>query len=354
MTLDTSMIWRCMKPFEIQGESMKFNVFQKIFLCATIFALGGALLAVGCKPSGGGKGKKIFLNMGTSPEGGLFKPIGDSLSAVINENPGENNWKATSKISKGSQENIRLLDTGEYQLGVSNAAITYFAVNGEGTWDKKYNARAIVTLAPNVAMFVTKADSGIKTIADLKGKRVVCGPDGAGFEMFIEPILNAHGISMKDFDKKNNNPPGSVEMLTDGQVDAAFLGGGVPHPTIQTACTNMDLHFIPFDEAAKKKLCEEYPFFWEVTIPKDAYDDLKGDFQGLNVGSIHIITSEDQPEDVVYQITKTLWENREKISHPVPKKFMTEKNVARDTGTPFHPGAIKFYKEIGVWPESGE
>ena len=304
---------------------MKTKYSNRMLAAAFMLMATSLLLVSGCKKGDGdGSGKKAFLNIGTAPEGGAFKPVGDSLSAVLNENKGENNWKVTSKISKGSQENIRLLESGEYQLGMSNSAITHFAYEGKGSWDKKYNVRAVVTLAPNVAMFVTKADSGIKTIADLKGKKVVCGPEGAGFEMFLEPILKAHGISFADFDKKNNKPNGAVESLTDGQVDAAFLGGGVPHPSLITACSNMDLFFIPFDSAARDQLVKDYDFFWKVKIPKEKYSDLKAagtDYEGLNVGSMHLITSANQSEEEVYQITKTLWENREKIGTRDSKKI---------------------------------
>jgi TRAP transporter TAXI family solute receptor len=317
----------------------------------SIACAAGLLLVAGCTTN---KEKENFVDLGTAPAGGVFNPVGVALAETLNKNKGENKWSVTAKGTKGSQENIRKLTSGEMQLGMSNSAISYFAFKGEGGWDKKHDIRTVVTIAPNVAMFVTKQDSGIKTIADLKGKRVVCGPAGAGFEMFLEPILNAHGVKMADFEVKNNTQNGAVDMLADGQADAAFLGGAVPAGSLQRACNEMDIFFIPFDEEAKKKLVAEYSFFWPVTIPKDKYKDLTEDFQGLNVGSMHVITSANEDDELIYQITKTIWENRQKIGHKAAEKFINEKNAARNTGTPFHPGAIRFYQQAKIWPETSD
>ena len=296
--------------------------------------------------------KEKFIDIGTAPAGGVFNPVGTALAETLNKNKDDNNWSVTAKGTKGSQENIRKLTSREMQLGMSNSAISYFAYKGEGTWDKKHNIRTVVTIAPNVAMFVTKADSGIKKITDLKGKKVVCGPAGAGFDMFLKPILNAHGVKMSEFEVKNSTQNGAVDMLADGQADAAFLGGAVPASSLRRACNELDIFFIPFENDAMDKLVKEYDFFWKVEIPKAAYKDLTENYQGLNVGSMHLITSADEDEELVYQITKTIYKNRKSIGHPAAEKFIDlPGNACRMTGTPFHPGAIRFYKEAKIWKE---
>lgn len=300
--------------------------------------------------SGGGSGRTRFLSIGTSPLGGAFPIVGQDMAEVMNNNRGENNWKAQARGTKGSQENIRRLEDGKLELALSNAAITYFAVRGESGWDKKFNSRSIFTMAPNVAMFITKADSGIKTIQDLKGKRVVIGPSGAGFEMFVNPILQEHGVEPTDINSVNATQSGAVEMMGDGQADAAFLGGALPTAAIGQACSTYDIFFIPFDPEVRERLIEKYPFFQAATIPKKVYTDLEGDYAGLNVGSMHLITSADQDEEFIYQITKTIWEHRDEISHPAGRSI-NEENAPRYAGTEFHPGAIRYFKEIGIWPE---
>ena len=296
--------------------------------------------------------KKAFLSMGTAPVGGAFPVVGGAIAEVLNDNKGENGWKVQAKGTKGSQENIRRLSQGKLQLALSNSAITYFAVRGESGWEQTYEMRAICTLAPNVAMFITKADSGIKSIGDLKGKQVTVGPAGAGFDMFVKPLVEAHGVTFDDFTPKNATQSGAVDMLGDGSADAAFLGGAVPTGSITQACSTHDIVFVPFGTDERTNLVEKFPFFQPITVAKDKYADLTEDFNGLNVGSMQLITSADADEELIYNITKTIWENRADIAakHPAGKAI-NEKNAARYTGTDFHPGAVKFYKEAGLWPE---
>ena len=232
--------------------------------------------------------------MGTAPVGGAFPVVGGALAEVLNENRGENGWRVQAKGTKGSQENIRRLGSGDLQLALSNSAISYFSVRGEAGWEKPYDIRAIATLAPNVAMFITKTDSGIKTLTDLKGKRAMVGVAGAGFEMFVQPLLAAHGVTYDDFTQVYGTQSGAVDMLGDGSVDAAFLGGAVPTGSITQAASTYDIHFVPFVEETRQQLVGEYPFFQPVTVTADKYSDLEEDFQGLNVGSMHLITSADQ------------------------------------------------------------
>ena len=308
-----------------------------------------AVLLSSCNKDGG---STKYLDIGTAPKAGVFSPVGTALAETLNKHKGDNKWKAQAKETKGSQENIRRLESGDLQLAISNASISYFAYRGTSGWNEKHDIRAVATIAPNMAMFLTTTSSGIKTMQDLKGKRVICGPDGAGFEMFVGPILEAHGLSFDDFDTKLNAVPGkAVEQLQDGKADAAFLGGAVPTGAVVRACQDMDIVFIPYDPKAVEQLIADYAFFDKGVIPASAYSDLEEDYDGLNVGSMHLITHADMDEETIYQVTKTIYENRKTIGHDAPKEYINETNAARDTGIPFHPGAIRFYKEAGAWPE---
>ncbi|TDI94044.1 MAG: TAXI family TRAP transporter solute-binding subunit, partial [Caldithrix sp.] len=209
-----------------------------------------------------------------------------------------------------------------------------------------------MTLYPNVALFIAPKSSGVKKIADFKGKRITVGVAGAGFEFFVQPILQAHGVTYDDFKPLYNTQAGAVDMLADGSAAAAFLGGGVPTASIVQASASQDIHFIPFEESAKQSLYETYPFFFPATIPAGTYRGQEEAFAGMNVGPTHFITSADKDEDTVYQFTKILYEHRAEVAKQhAAGKAINAKNVIKDTGTPFHPGAIRYYKEIGIWPE---
>ncbi len=312
-------------------------------------------LLVSCSPpdeSGAGGGENRFLSVGTAPPGGAFFVVGGAIAETLGAHAGENNWVVTAEATMGTQENIRRLADGELDLAMANAAISYFAVRGGRDWGTPQPIRSVMTLAPNVAFFITPSNSEVKTIADLKGKRVVIGPPGAGFEHFVEPILEAHGVKLTDITPLYGTQPAAVDMLSDGSAAAAFLGGAIPTASITQAAASGDIFFVPFEETARQKLIEEYAFFHPALVGAGTYRGQDEDYPCLNVGSMHLITGTEQDEEMVYQLTKALYENREEVvaKHPAGKAI-NPKNAARSVGTDFHPGAIRFYKEIGIWTE---
>ncbi len=353
----------------ISNVQNRDNSRTSLFVLAGIalFVASSTISVIGCGGSdkeNAKSGSKKFVTLGSAPVGGAFNQVGAAIASVANEFKGDVPWKVQARGTKGSKDNIRKLDKGEIQLGMSNSAISYHAAGGLAGWDKKYDIRAVVTLAPNIGLFITKKDSGIETIGDLKGKRVSVGPAGAGFEMFLGPILSQHGVKYSgsaneaDFTPQNEIYTAAVQSLADGNTDAAFMGGAIPTPAVVQACNTSDIRFIGYDPAVRATLIKEFPFFSPATIPatnkdgKATYNGMTEDFEAMNVGSMQLITHADVDEDTVYTLTKAIWENRAEIvkQHPAARAI-NEKNAARFTGTEFHPGAIRFYKEIGIWKE---
>lgn len=325
----------------------------------TSLALASALL-IGCSAERGsdapGESTKTpsrrFLSVGTAPPGGAFFVVGGAISEVLDATP-DTGWQVTAEATKGSQENIRRLVAGELDLALSNSAISFFAVRGEGGWERAYPVRAVMTLAPNIALFLAPGRSGIRTLADLKGKRVVVGPAGAGFEYFLNPLLQAHGVTYDDFTPLHNTQTGAVDMLADGSAAAAFLGGAVPTASITQATASHEVTFISYSSEAITRLTDSYVFFRPATIPAGTYRGQDQDFHGLDVGSMHLIAAASADDQLVYELTRSLYDNREKVveRHPAGRAI-NPKNAARSTGIPFHPGAERFYREIGIWPET--
>ena len=315
-------------------------------LCISVAACGGG------GEGGDGAPARQFLSMGTAPPGGAFFVVGSALAEVVNETGSGLGYSVTAEATSGSQENIRRLASGELDFALSNAAITYFAVRGSEGWDRAYPVRSVMTLAPNVALFVTQAGSGITSIGDLRDRRVSVGPAGAGFEYFVGPLLEAHGVAYDDFSPLNATQQAAVDMLTDGSADATFLGGAVPTASITQAAASMELTFIPYGDEEKQALIDEYLFFRPASIPAETYRGQAEPFEGLDVGSMHVITSATAPDDLVYNWTKLLYENRELVVEKhAAGRAINPGNVVRDTGTEFHPGAIRFYEEAGLWPQ---
>jgi len=316
------------------------------------------LLLPGCRRAtnqSGPEGIPQFVSVGTAEVGGAFYNVGAAIADVLDEGEKTGGWRqATAESTAGSLENLRRLEAKDIQVGMANSSITYFAVRGEKGFDQKYEVKSIMTLFPLVAMFVTREGSGVETMADLKGRRVVVGPEGAGFEYFVGPILEAHGLSYDDFEAVNAGFNTAVGYLQDENVQAAFLGGGMKSPAITNAATTMDVHLIPFDEPSRRRLVADLPSFNEVTVPAGTYKGQDEPFDGLNVGSAHLIVRSDADEEFVYRVTKIIYEGREKIAQThAAGKSINAQNVVRKTGVEFHPGAIKYYREIGIWKEDG-
>ena len=329
------------------SDKLSCNMTPTIWRAFLVLCL--ALLLTQCS----GMTSEGFLSVGTAPPGGAFFVVGGAISEVLTEHGEVHGWKVTAEATMGSQENIRRLVSGELDLALSNSAITYYAVRGEGEWDRPHPVQSVMTLAPNVALFVTPVSSGIRTIADLSGRRVLIGPAGAGFEYFVRPILEAHGVAFEDLSVLYGTQAAAVDMLSDGTAAAAFLGGAVPTASITQASASQGIHFIPFDEEVRPKLIEQYPFFRAAVIPAGTYRGQTEVYEGLDVGSMHLIAAEDADEEMIYQVTQLLYENREGVQarHPAGRSINPD-NVVRSTGTEFHPGAIRFYREIGIWPDS--
>ena len=324
---------------------------RALFVSFTFLAAALVVSCGGSDETSDSGTEPVFLSIGTAPPGGAFFVVGSALAEVITVTGVDERFSVTGEATSGSQENIRRLVTGELDFALSNAAITFFAVRGTEGWDQAYPVRSVMTLAPNIALFVTPTDSGIETLADLRGKRVTVGPAGAGFEYFVGPLLTAHDISYDDFSPLNATQQAAVDMLTDGSSDAAFLGGAVPTASITQASASMDIRFLPFGETEKIQLINDFLFFRPAAIPAETYRNQTEPFDGLDVGSMHFITSANAPDELVYMVTRLLYENRQLVvERHAAGRAINPNNVVRDTGTEFHPGAIRYYEEIGIWP----
>jgi TRAP transporter TAXI family solute receptor len=331
---------------------------------ATLLALS-LVAIVGCgggSPSGNGSSDGStevprFISLGTAPVGGAFYQVGAAISDALNEGSDVGGWRqVTAESTAGTLENLRRLDSNEIQIAMANSSITYFAVRGEEGFKKKHDVKSIMTLFPLIAMFVTKEGSGVKSIADLKGKRVVVGPEGAGFEYFVRPILREHGLTDygKDFEVVNAGMQTSVGYLQDESVQATFLGGGAKSGAITSAASSMNILLVPYGASERASIADKYPSFSKKSVKGGTYKGQTEEFPSLNVGSAHLLVRSDTGEEIVYRMTKIIYEGREKVAEKhAGGKAINPKNVVVNTGTEFHPGAIRYYQEIGIWPEVG-
>jgi TRAP transporter TAXI family solute receptor len=288
------------------------------------------------------------IKIATASVGGSYYPIGNALAQTLSKNlPGV---LVTAENSSGSAQNIRMMDAGQVHFGLSNAAITYPAVRGLEGFEKPFPMKVVISLNASINIMVALKSSGIRTWADLKGKRIVIGPAGAGWDYFAKPIFAAHGVNYEDIRPVYEAQAAAMELLTDGIVDAVFVCGSVPHATILSASATHELEYLEFDEASLDKVTAEYPFIKKLTIPAQTYKGMDGEFLAVDSGATQLLVHENADPDYIYLIAKTIYENRSTVAemHPAGKEITPER-AAIDIGIDYHEGSLRYFNEIKIW-----
>ena len=289
-----------------------------------------------------------FITVATGPTSGLYYPIGGAFSNVIKN---KLNYKSSAQSTGASVENINLILEGKADLAITMSDSIAQAYGGFGAFagkEAKTNLRALMGLYPNYVQLVTTDKSGITKFEDLKGKRVGVGAPNSGVELNARMMYEAYGMTYDDSKVDYLNYGEAIDQMKNGMIDAAFVTSGIPNATIMELGTTNKIVIVPIDGEGAKGLIAKYPFFVQEVIPKDTYNT-DTDITTVTVRNIMIIR-EELPEEVVYEITKGIFENIEdiKASHNTAKKHLSLENSQIGVNIPFHPGAVKYYKEAGI------
>ncbi len=318
-----------------------------------------AFLAAGCggsKEQAGGQqdqqaapAKVQRMSISTGATSGTYYPLGTAIANVLtNAGLGLN---VAAESTGGSIENARLIAQKQTEIGFVESLIADWAYNGKEMFkdQKVENIRGLMSLYPNTIQTVVKAKSGIKTYRDLKGKKVAVGIQGSSSPLAMQAVLESYGMSMSDIKPQYLAFGPSMELLKDDQVDAVMVDAGAPNSAIIDISTQHEIRILSIDPENINKIREKYPYFSQpVTIPKGTYKGVDEDV--VTTGSLATLcVRADLPEDLVYNITKTIFEKKDEIA----KVHEKGKSINLDTATngisiPLHPGAEKYYKEKGV------
>ena len=294
-------------------------------------ALAMAVAAIGCG-GGGGKDGETFVNIATGGTAGTYYPIGGAIAEVLNKDAQGVN--ASAQSTGASVANINMLKDGQVDMAIVQNDITYYAVNGKEMFENK------------VDKFVVLEDSGIKTIADLKGKRVAVGAAGSGVEGNVRQILKAYDMSYDDIDEQFLSFAEGATALKDGTVDVACLTAGYPTASVQDVASQKKIRLLPIDNDKIESLMKEYPFYTKTTIPKGTYQGFDEDVQTVSVMAI-LVVNDKLSDDAGYEITKAIFGGLDKISaaHSAAKAISKEKALEGMDFITMNGGAQKFLKE---------
>ncbi len=309
-------------------------------------------LLAGC--SGGGStttgGKNVFVNIATGGTGGTYYPLGGAMAKIFNEHI--EGVTANAQSTGASVENIGLVSSGETEVAFVQNDVTYYAWTGTESFadkDKITNIRGMAMLYPEVVQIIATKDSGIKSVEDLKGKKVAVGAPGSGTEVNARQILAEHNITYNDLGKADYlSFAEAADQLKDKQIDAAFVTAAVPTSAVTEVTQTADIVVVPVESSKISSLIEKYPFYTEVTIPANSYKGQTTDVITPAVMAM-LVVPEDLDEDLVYNMTKQLFEQRQVIidTHDRGNDIKLETALA---GMPIdvHPGAQRYYNEKGV------
>ena len=304
-----------------------------------------------------------FFTIGTGGTAYTYYPVGGVIANAISKPPGSRPCEeggscgvdgliASAVSSRGSVDNINAVLSGLRNSGFAQSDVAYWAYTGTGTMEGKEPAtklRSIAALFEEHIHLVALDKSGINSVADLKGKRVSLDEPGSGTYVDAGLILEANGLTLDDVTAEALKGNAAAEALRNGKIDAFFVVAGYPTGSLVELASADDIKLVPIDGKGAQALAEKYGFFSQSVIPAGAYEGVE-ETATVAVGA-QWYTSADQDEELIYQITKALWNDKSRklldVGH-AKGKTITLETALSGIGVPVHPGAERYYKEVGL------
>ena len=325
-------------------------------------AVAGAALAFGFGVSASAQ-ELNFFTIGTGGTAYTYYPVGGVIANAISKPPGSRECGqggscgvdgliASAVSSRGSVDNVNAILSGLRNSGFAQSDVAYWAYTGTGTMEGKEpakNLRTIAALFEEHIHLVALADSGINSVADLAGKRVSLDEPGSGTYVDANLILEANGLSADDLTAEALKGGAASEALRNGKIDAFFVVAGYPTGSLVELASAADIKLVPIAGAGANALTEKYGFFASSDIPAGTYEGVAATTT-VAVGA-QWYTSANENEELIYKITKALWNDESRklldVGH-AKGKTITPASALNGIGVPLHAGAERFYKEAGL------
>lgn len=288
------------------------------------------------------------LSIATGGTGGVYYPIGGGFAEMINNHI--EGAQATAEVTGASVENMGLIMRGDADLALALADTVHQAYTGTGDFDGRQveNTRALASVYPNAVQLVTLAESDIKSIADLAGKRVSVGAPGSGTELNARALLEANGVDYEDFTPQRLNFNETADAIRDGDIDAGFWSVGPPTSSILNLAATRDIRLIGFSDEEIANAQEEEAVFAPYELAAGMYDGMDEAVQTIGIPNVLVVNA-DMDEELAYQLTQLLFENTDELIAVHPAANDTTVQFTMDsTPVPLHPGALRYFEEVGA------
>ena len=287
------------------------------------------------------------LVLATGGTAGTYYPFGGAMAKIWNSKIKDMN--VTAQTSGASGENVRLINKKEVELALVQSDTLDFAFNAKEAFKEPLKGMsAIAVLYPEVVHVVVAAGSPIKSFADLKGKKIGVGAPGSGTEANFRQLLDAYGMKKEDVNGQYLSFSESAEAFKDKHIDAFIVTGGVPTSAIMDVATQNAIRILPISADILGKLTQKYPFLAGVKIPANSYKGQTEEVPTVAVNAV-LIAGSQLKDDMVYNLTKALFENQAELAAAHAKgKELNIQYAVKGVSIAFHPGAVKYYKEKGL------
>lgn len=300
--------------------------------------------------AGAQESPKTVINFPTAATTGAVYPLGAAMSNLWNTKLP--NVRASAQASAGGIANLNMLADGEAQLGVAVTSIMYESFNGIGSFEGRANPnlRVMIGLYSNPNQVVVSKNSNINSLEDLVGKRFASGAPGSTTEVETSIHLNTSGISYPDDLKVQYiGFTEAIDLMRNKQIDGAWIMAGVPNAAVTEILSTAGGKLLNIDSSLIDLLKEQYPWYGPYTIPAGTYPNQDSDVLTSAI-KITVCTDARVDADVIYELTKTFWENFDELkATQAPLKKVNPKDAVKDlAGLPIHEGAARYYKEIGL------
>jgi uncharacterized protein len=288
------------------------------------------------------------LSVATGGTGGVYFPIGGGIAELINNHI--EGYSAVAEVTGASVENMGLISRGDSDFALALADTVIQAHSGTGAFEGRQlpELRALASIYPNAIQIVALADSGITSLADLRGKRVSVGAPGSGTEVNAQSILTSNGITYDDIRAERLNFNETADALRDGDIDAGFWSVGPPTSSIMNLAATRGIVLIPLSAEEIANARGDEPAFAPYTLHAGMYDGMDADVATIGIPNA-LVVHEDMDEELAYQVTKTIFEFVDELRaiHPAANDTTVEFTM-ESTPIPLHPGAIRYFEEIGA------
>lgn len=289
---------------------------------------------------------KEFITVGTGPTSGIYFPIGGAFATALKEY----GYQTSAEATNATGQNIQNILNGDCEIAIAMQDAVMQAYTATGAYEDKDPAtglKALMRLWPNYVQLVTTADTGIKSVEDLRGKRVGVGAANSGVEINARMILAAYGVTYDDITPDYLAYGEAIDNMKNGQCDAVFVTSGLPNATVMDLGVQYDMVIVPIDGAGRDKLVSEYPYYAKSVIPANTYNNTE-DVEGVFVYNIMLVR-ESLSDAMVYDMLEGIFANigTIKASHNAADKNIDITFGVDDIQLPLHPGAEAFWKDNG-------